>query len=365
MSKDITCLALPPDLLGPWAYRRSGGAAAWAKTEAEKHALSGSLSGADDLILILAGENIRRFSLDLPGLRGKELRAATAFELEDHMGGALSDELICYDRKKSGDVALISDALRGQLAQILSQYNLNPSQILIDYDLLGDGQNVKIGDRLLQGGANGFVINTAWADLIPNAPAFETLTPDALLAQFEARAADNSALDLRAGLGLKTAQNMRWQRGAKLAALAAGIIILPIMLDHFAEARAWQKQAQADSRAAAALYEQAAGEPTDDAARALSQRLKAGQSAAGFLDLSAALFTASETVEGVEIDSLRYDARQNALQLTLRYPNFESGAALEQAVRQSGGDLVVGGIRERGESLIGEASLTLTRGARK
>jgi len=33
-------------------------------------------------------------------------------------------------------------------------------------------------------------------------------------------------------------------------------------------------------------------------------------------------------------------------------------------VSQNGGRLVVGGIRERGDALIGEASLTLTDGAR-
>jgi len=309
MSKDITCLAMPPDLLGPWAYRQSGGVITWAKTNAEKQALS----SLDGLVLILAGENIRRFTLDLAGLRGKELRAATEFELEDHMGGSLSDEVICQDRKKAGEVALLSERLRDQLGEVISEYNLNPSQILIDYDLLGDGTAVKIGDRLLKGGAEGFALSADWADLLTDAPTFETLTPETLFTKFDEGLDQENALDLRTGLGLKGGHNPEWQKWAKIAALAAGVIVLPFMLDHYAEARAWQKQANDDNRAAADLYEQVTGERTEDVARTMSQRLKSGQSTAGFLDMSAALFAASADVEGVEIDSLRYDTRQNVL----------------------------------------------------
>lgn len=360
MSKDITCLAMPPDLRGPWAYKRSGGPVVWAKTDAEKQALS-DISG---LVLILAGENIRRFSLDLDGLRGRELHAATEFELEDHMGGSLSDEVICHDRKTSGKVALISAALRDELGEVLNRYQLNPAQIVIDYDLLGDGEAVQIGERLLMsgtGGTSGFAAHKDWGPLLTEAPDFDVLTPDGLFEKFETGLAHDAALDLKPGFGFKNTQAVQWQRWAKFAALAAGVIILPFMLDYYAEARAWNTQAAIDARAASELYTQATGETSDDAARSAAQRLRAGQSSAGFLDISAALFTAVEEVEGVEIDSLRFDPRQNMLQLTIRYPNFEAGAALEQAVERRGGQLVVGGIRERADALIGEASLTLTQ----
>lgn len=358
MSKDITCLALPPDLLGPWAYQHGDSPVSWAKSDVEKQALT----EINDLIIILSGENIRRFSLELPSLRGQELRAATEFELEDHIGGSLTDEIICQNRKFPGQVALLSESLRDKLGQILRDYSLTPSQILIDYDVLGSGQNAQIGERLLKGGPQGFAIHSDWADLIKDAPVFDPISPQALFTHFKKGVAQDSALDLRASLKLKDASTAPWQRWAKLAALAAGVIILPFMLDYYAKARAWTQQADEDNRAAAALYTQATGETVNNAARKVAQQLKSGQSSTGFLDMTAALITSISSVDGVEIDSLRYDPRQNMLQLTLRYPSFEAGAALEQAVSQNGGRLVVGGIRERGEALIGEASLSLTQG---
>lgn len=360
MSKDITCLAIPPDLQGPWAYKRRGEPVVWAKTHAEKQALS----DLNNVVVVLAGENIRRFHLDLDGLRGRELRSAAEFELEDHMGGSISDEIICHDRKASGKVAVISSALQMQLGETLSAYNLNPVQILIDYDLLSNDRAIEIGERLLKGGPDGFAVHREWQSLLIDAPTFEALTPDALFEAFEAGIENGAALDLRPGLGLKNTQTAQWQKWAKIAALAAGVIILPFMLDYYAEARALNQQAAEDRRAASELYTQVTGETSADAARSISQKLKAGQSSAGFLDMTASLFPAIEDVGGVEIDSLRYDPRQNMLQLTLRYPSFEAGAALEQAVQQRGGQLVVGGIRERADALIGEASLTLSQGGK-
>jgi len=357
MIKDITCLAIPPDLQGPWAYKRRGEPLIWAKTHAEKQALS----DMNNIMVILAGENIRRFHLDLDGLRGREQRSAAEFELEDHMGGSISDEIICHDRKASGKVAVISGALKTQLSEILNTHNLNPAQILIDYDLLSDDAAIEVGDRLLKGGTDGFAVHRDWQSLLTDAPTFETLTPHALFEAFEAGIENGAALDLRPGLGLKNTQTAQWTKWAKIAALAAGAVILPFMLDYYAEARALNQQAADDKRAASELYTQATGETSTDAARSLSQRLKAGQSSTGFLDMTTSLFPAIEEVEGVEIDSLRYDPRQNMLQLTLRYPSFEAGAALEQAVQQRGGQLIVGGIRERADALIGEASLTLSQ----
>ena len=92
MSKSATYLALPPDLSGAWAYTSVEGASAegaclWAQTDAEKSALSEH----GDLTLILAGENVRRYKFDLGGLRGRELRSAIEFELEDHLGRTVSD----------------------------------------------------------------------------------------------------------------------------------------------------------------------------------------------------------------------------------------------------------------------------------
>lgn len=360
MSKDGTYIALPPDLSGPWAYGHGAGPVAWAKNDLDK----AKLSGLDDVVLILAGENVRRFELDLLGLRGRELQSAIDFELEDRIGGALSGEVICQDRKHVGRVALVCADYAERLTQITAQYNLSPRHVIIDYELIGDGQDFHIGTRLMKGGIDGYVVSEDWSALLLDTPSFKSITPEDLFDRFRLALShdEGASLDLKSGLGLKAASSFDWQRWAKFAAMAAGLIILPFMLDRFAQARAWTAQAENDQAAMSQLYEEATGEATRDVARSVSQHLKNRKSTVGFLDMSAVLFAAVADVEGAEIDTMRYDPRQNLIQLSVRYPSFEAGAALERAVSARGGRLIVGGIRERGETLVGEASFDLGPG---
>ena len=136
MSKSSIYLALPPDLNGPWAYMDAAsldganGSVQWAKTEAQKMALS-----AKELTLILPGENIIRRAIDLPGIRGRELKSAIEFDLEDRIGGSMSDEFMCMDRKRPGHVALLSNNYKMQLSTLLEKYELNPERIYIDFEL--------------------------------------------------------------------------------------------------------------------------------------------------------------------------------------------------------------------------------------
>ena len=362
MNKAVTYLALPPDLSGPWAYGGKGRKMDWAKTDAQKS----SLADKGDIILILSGENIRRYHLELPGLRGRELRSAIEFELEDRMGGAISSELICQSRKKPGSVAVVTADFQQALANVLEQYDLNPERIIVDYEAIGDGQNFNIGERYIKGGVEGYVVAEDWTELLPDAPDFTPITPDDLFSRFQENLSseDNRPLDLREGLGFRAGHDFMWQRWAKIAALAAGFVILPFMLDRYAEARAWDQQAREDRVVTTELYQNVTGETPRDAALALSRQLKNGTTQIGFLDMSSVLFASLTDVEGAEIDTMRYDPRQGVLQLSIRYPSFEAGAALEQAALQRGGRLVVGGIRERGDTLVGEASFSLTSGGR-
>ena len=362
MSKAVTYIALPPDLSGPWIYAVSSDKCMWAKTDVEKRALS----ERGDVTLILAGENVRRFQLDLGGLRGRELRSAIEYELEDRLGSALSGERICQDRKHAGDVAIVSDDYASRLAEILTHYHITPTRIVVDYDAVGAGQNLQLGDRFIKGGPDGYVLSEDWGGLMPDAPTFRETHPDQIFTMFEARLSqqDTPCFDLTSGLGLNAGQDFIWKKWAKIAAVFGAVLILPLMFDRFAQARAWQVQAKADREVSRDLYHQATGQRPNDVVLALSRQLKSGSSSAGFLDMSAILFQASAQVENIEIDTMRYDQRQNLLQLSIRYPSFEAGAALEEAVTAAGGQLTVGGIRERGDNLIGEASLSLPGGRR-
>ena len=360
MSDDVKYIALPPDLTGPWAYFSGKGQVEWARTDDEKSALSGK-----DISVILPGENIRRMFLDLPGVRGNELQSAINFEIEDRLGGSVSGETLCQDRKKPGHVAIVSNDYKARLTDYFNRYQLDPARIFIDYEVLGEGQNIAIGERLLKGGLEGYAAASGWQDLLSEPIDFTPLQPQALFSKFEAGLNDDEAalLDLRAGLGVKAAGALDWQPWAKLAAVITAIILGPFMLDKYSEARAWRLQADADKTAMVQLYKQATGETPRDVALAISRQLKTRQTSAGFLEMSGVLFAALSDVEGAEIDTMRYDPRQNLVALSIRYPNFEAGEALEQAVTNRGGRLTVGGIRERGDTLVGEASFVLSSGA--
>ncbi|MEP6342664.1 MAG: type II secretion system protein GspL [Maricaulaceae bacterium] len=366
MSKAATYLALPPDLSGPWVYVDADGASSKTPIRAATDVEKSTLSGRGDITLILAGENVRRYQLDLDGLRGRDLRSAIEFELEDRLGGSLSGERVCQDRKHAGDVAVISDDYASRLATLLAQHNITPSRIVVDYEAVGADHNLQLGSRLIKGGPDGHVLNETWAGLLPETPSFEPTSAERLFELFQTglNQTDTPCFDLTSGLGLGSGQDFLWTRWAKIAALIGAVLILPLMVDRFAEARAWQQQARADREVSRTLYHKATGKRPNDVASALSRQLKNGATQAGFLEMSAVLFTAISQVEDVEVDTMRYDQRQNLLQLSIRYPSFEAGAALEQAVTNAGGQLTVGGIRERGDSLIGEASLNLSGGRR-
>lgn len=364
MSKSSIYLALPPDLAGPWAYVDMGvnnKQVQWAKSAAQKSGLS-----AKELTLILPGENIIRRSLDLPGIRGRELQSAIEFDLEDRIGSSLSDEALCMDRKKPGHVAVLSQAYKDQLTELLGTYELSPERIYIDFELIGAGQNLAIGDRLLKGGVDGYALDNGWVSLMPEPAEFTAIEAKDLFARFAdgLKRDDVTPLNLRQGLGVKTGSDLDWQPWAKFAALILAVILLPFMFDKYSHARALSQQADSDRTVARSLYEQATGKRTQEPARAIAQQLKGGPTSVGFLDMSGTLFAALGDIEGVEIDTMRYDPRQNLLQLSIRYPSFEAGEQLEQAVKNRGGRLSLGGIRERGDALIGEASFFLVQGGR-
>lgn len=360
MSKQASYLALPPDLSGPWAFCDTNGQVSSLQSDEQKTALG----AVKDLILVLAGENVRRFHLDLGGLKGAELRSAIEFELEERMGGSLSAELICQDRRQPSDVALISNDYSAALSALIDRYNLSPAKVVIDYELLGELENIHVGERYIKGGVEGFVADKDWVSILPNMDDFKPTEPQALFAKFrEALSHDNAQLfDLKAGLKLGGGSSFMWTRWAKVAAIAAALIIVPVLLDRSMHARAFERQAAEDRAATRTLYQEATGQTPNDVARDLTRQLKGSQSSAGFIDMSAVLFAAMSDIDGVEVDTMRYDVRQNVLQLSIRYPSFDAGAQLEQAVSTRGGNLTLGGIRERGDNLIGEASFSLTSG---
>ncbi|HHI89090.1 MAG TPA: hypothetical protein ENK01_03970 [Hellea balneolensis] len=74
-----------------------------------------------------------------------------------------------------------------------------------------------------------------------------------------------------------------------------------------------------------------------------------------FLRLSSLLFQAVSKTKGVEIESLRYDARKGELSVSLRYPDFEKVEKLKQAVQQAGGRFSESGVRQSRDGLMGEA----------
>ena len=95
---------------------------------------------------------------------------------------------------------------------------------------------------------------------------------------------------------------------------------------------------------------------------AATRALKAGgKNNFEFLQLSQILFQGVDKVEGLSVDQLRYQQARNQLQLRLIYPSFESASVFEAAIRDVGGELVTGGVREQSGQFVGEANLQAGR----
>lgn len=187
------------------------------------------------------------------------------------------------------------------------------------------------------------------------------LTPSDMLASQAEIAHSGEALNLLQGaFAPKTAMGAQVKAWAPAAALAAGVALLQLASVAL-EAQTLEREARAvEARAEARLREALPGVTRIVNPRAqLRAGLQSAQSGGGsaFLRQSAQLAEVVADFDGVEIDSLRFDADRNETAVTLLYDGFESIDAVREALVARGVPTKPGASRQRADKIAGDLTV--------
>ncbi|MNX97033.1 GspL periplasmic domain protein [compost metagenome] len=148
-----------------------------------------------------------------------------------------------------------------------------------------------------------------------------------------ASAALNPPINLLVGAGRRVEADRRgWKRAG---ALAAALIVSPLILTLAAAGHDEWRARDADRRAEAAARRAFPDmAPTADAVAEATRRLTTAPPSGGATAAAAALFAAVEGVEGAELDSLTADA--DGVRATVTYAAYQDLDALQQAMAAGG-----------------------------
>ena len=306
-----------------------------------------------EVVAILAGQSVRLYSHELPATSKRDRLKAAAFSIEDKISQPLDAVHIALDDNRIG--VMSKKHLETALAQ-LTTAGLTPSAVFADFEMTA--QDASVLGRAIYSGPLGHTLDEGWEDAPP-----AKIEDDIFLSQI------GKALESGGGLNLlqnefaaKSSFAANWALNGKILAgfgSMAACLGLAVLALQAVQARALNLQADDLKTQTGQIYVQATGKPAPaNPALAATRAQKAGATNSyEFLELSQILFNGVEQVEGLSVDQLRYQKSQNAFQLRLKYPSFESASAFEEAIKTAGGTLLTGGVREQAGEFVGEANL--------
>ena len=296
---------------------------------------------------ILPGQLVRAATSALPAnLRGAERINVARYAHEDSLATDPAGLHIVVGPGTEAPTRLIDPAVMDEVIA-----RSDPARIVADFDALaGLGGPARVLDRVVVPGEAGYAVDADWAE-----PGYAVPTDEAVArAAFDAL--DAGVLDLRGGAyrRRRAVAAGPWLRvaAAAIACLALGLVVTGL------EARAVAGQADALEAQARTLYQEATGTPAPARLSSLARSAPANADGAQFLALSDTLFAAVAATPGTRVERLSFDGSENVLRVRLAYPDFDTAAALEQAVAQAGAQLTTGGVREQNGSFIGDAALS-------
>ena len=309
-----------------------------------------------ELVVIIPGQWAKIFAHELPKMRNKDRLSAAGFSIEDQTAAALKEQHIVLGAQSDDRIAVIASGKMQGLLTELSEANLNPDGIYIDFDVVSRAlEPIRLADRIIVPGPNGHTLDADWDD-----GEFSSVT------ESEPRALSgligtDAAINLRQGQFARRSQFKFGGNGLARIAALIGIAALSWGLYQGSQARALNQQAAAYKAEASQLFTQSTGKPAPANVALTVTRAAKGRPASGadVLTLSSQLFAAIAQTDGIMIDVLQYDQDKQELVLRLIYPTFESAGELERAAAASGGEFQAGGVREQGGDLIGDAVFRL------
>ena len=304
-----------------------------------------------EIVAILSGQSVRIYPHTLQSTSKRDRFRAAGFSIEDKIAVPLSRVHIALSDDRIA--VMDNNGLTANLAQ-LKEAGLTPTKAIADFEALAeiDGAISMLG-RVVTTGTLGHAVDMGWGDEGKAYP------DETLLSAIGARLEKNDMLNiLQNGFSPKSGFDFGWRKLVPLGGIAACLGFAALIL-HGVEARALKLQATEIKAQTAQIYTDATGQaaPSNPALAATRAMKSGGKDTLAFLRLSQILFSGVEKIEGLSVEQLRYQETQNELQLRLVYPSFESAGALETAIREAGGQLTTGGVREQSGRFVGEATL--------
>ncbi|WP_308912008.1 type II secretion system protein GspL [Pseudokordiimonas caeni] len=367
MTDPVLILIADPIDTGAWRWARVG---ADGRLIASSTGDSASLPGKGDerVVLVLAGEAVRGRRIDLPAKTDAQARAALPYLLGDELGDNARSLHFVLDAAGAGERTVYwteAAPLAARLAALEAR-DLTPDLITADFIALPD----TITPYALADGARairvapepteGYAADLSLLSLLdPDLPA-EALMPvrlDGLASRLAEGIARYSGPDFRQGaFAPRRAWGevwLVWQRAAWLALallVLAGVVVL---------AEGFKARSLADETDAATQVALREAFPDVRSLPHLQSRLKAlrGTGADPFLALSARLFAAAETVDGMMVNGLRFDRNEGRLSAAISAASFGDIERLKAAVAERGATLTEGASRQEDGRIISEITI--------
>lgn len=350
-------IALGNNPTAPWWWQCGEQAAMQARTPEDKAALAHL--DAKPIIAIMAGQAIRTIPIDLPAMRPSERQKAAALFIEDHIATSLNNQHILLSDTEPAYISLTSRNKLQKLLEALKAYSLTPNIVYADFDCLAQTQqSYQLDDRLLYTGGLGYSLDTD-SPLQAHDPHMQT--PKSLSwTDFFNLATKPEALNLLQG---EFAPQRPYRLNKALAQrfiLSGAACLFAYILLLWAQTTAYQKQTQHLHTDMRHLYSQVSGDAgSQTPVLSLRRNINKQVQQVDFLTLSQILFEAIESVAGIEIENLQYEAQKAQLSLRLSYPGFETAPAFEQAAQKIGAKVQTGSVREQDGRFIGQALFSL------
>jgi len=305
-----------------------------------------------DPILILPGQLVRIFETDLPKAGRKQQLQMARFTREDDVAASSETTHFALSTEQPPNLAIVDKAVMDEIRETLG--GLKPKAAYADYDILQGDQAVLVIDRAVEPGRAS--IDLDWTE--------ETLTQPtdaALAAAFSDGLRDGHGLNLlqdayrpQSSLNIPRKQSLRF--GALAACALLSFLVWTGVKDRAAESQAEDLRAQT----AEEYFSITGVRARENPGRLAAQSVRAGPvKAAGFLDLSAVLFSGLSAMDDIRVDQMRFNAKDGTLRLRLIYPDFDAAGRVETAISRAGGTLTTGGVREQDGAFVGEAVLSL------
>lgn len=347
-----------------------GPSEAWAQFDPDTgHLLregEGAPPAGEPVWVVVPGAAVVTRYVALPPQVNARAHAAAAFLLEDDLA-ADGDTLHFALDTANTQTRMVAVTARTQMdlwRTRLAELGVKPTVITPDYLALPPGAvRACDGMVLARSAEGGFTVESELVSWVSDGLRAEPVSRAAMLREMFATLRQGASINLLQGAYAPrrdwAALGKQWRRAGELAAAVLALAVVGQL------AEAWQYNRRAD--AAAARAEVILRRALPDVKRVVNPvaqmraRLLEARAAdsSGFLQMSNILFGAVSAVEGVEVESLRFDGRRGEISFTMALPSFDALEKVKAEIVRQGGAVQEGGARQEAQRIYADMTLRL------